>query len=44
LDSIMFGTNKGYRSCSPCHHSHIIIEGSISWSLFWRFYPLNNRW
>jgi hypothetical protein len=22
LDLILFGSNKGYRSCSPCHHFH----------------------
>jgi hypothetical protein len=23
LDLILFGSNKGYPSCSPCHHFHI---------------------
>jgi hypothetical protein len=30
LDSIMFGTNKGYHSCSPCHHFHTVHIKSIN--------------
>jgi hypothetical protein len=26
LDLIMSGSNKGYRSCSPCHHFHPLQE------------------
>jgi hypothetical protein len=22
LDLVLFGSNKGYCSCSPCHHFH----------------------
>jgi hypothetical protein len=26
LDLILFGSNKGYCSCSPCHHFHTMPQ------------------
>jgi hypothetical protein len=34
LDSILFGTNKGYSSCSPCYHFHNARCSQFFWLLF----------
>jgi hypothetical protein len=40
LDLILFGSNKGYRSCSPCHHFHTrlgdfrLLGDCLRWAIF----------
>jgi hypothetical protein len=41
LDLILFGTNKGYCSCSPCHHFHKSICHFISMTLAKLFFEFH---